>query len=88
MNPVDIKLEENPGEEVYDETTSVNFMEMTSNTKSMCAQCGAEVLNLKKRTKRVHNKKPETEVLLYVDCGKKCTSKNQLTLHWRYVHKV
>ena len=43
VNPVDIKLEENPGEAVYDETNSVNFTEMTSNTKSMCAQCGAEV---------------------------------------------
>ena len=34
VNPVDIKLKENPGEAVYDETNSVNFMEMTSKTKS------------------------------------------------------
>jgi DNA-directed RNA polymerase subunit RPC12/RpoP len=88
VNPVDIKLEENPGEAVYDETNSVDFMELTSNRKSLCAQCGAEVLHLKHHNKEVHNKKPESEVLLCPDCGKKRINKNQLTLHRRYIHKV
>ena len=53
-------------------------------TLNECAQCGAEVLHLKHHIKNVHDKKPE----LCPECGKKCTNKNQLTLHWRYVHKV
>ena len=79
---VDIKLEE--GE--YDEP--INFPRSDNRVRTMCPQCGTEVLDVKQHIKRVHNKKPEILDLSCTDCGKKCTNRNQLTLHWNYVHKV
>ena len=79
-------------EEALDDACVDNFgknsANMKSKTKSECPRCFAEVLDLKQHIKKVHNKKPETEVLTCKDCGRKCTNKNQLTLHWNYVHLV
>jgi len=57
-------------------------------TRKICPQCGAEVLDVNKHLKRVCNKKPEHLDLKCPDCGRACTNKNQLTLHWSYVHEV
>ena len=53
------------------------------------SECSTKVKDLKQHVKRIHNRKPETIEDLYCsDCGRKCTTKNQLTLHWSYVHKI
>ena len=57
-------------------------------TRKICPQCGAEVLDVNKHLKRVCNKKPEQLDLKCPDCGRACTNRNQLTLHWSYVHEV
>ena len=56
--------------------------------KCACPQCGTEVLDLKQHIRRVHEKKPEVLELKCKDCGRICTNRNQLSLHWSYVHKV
>ena len=83
-----VKMEDAFNDVVSIDTFGKNAANMKSNNKSECPQCFAEVLDLKQHIKRVHNKKPETEVLICKDCGRKCTNKNQLTLHWNYVHLV
>ena len=55
-------------------------------TPGTCDECGAEVRDIRQHTKRVHNKKPDVE-LYCEDCGRKCKNQNQLTHHWKYVHK-
>jgi len=86
----DVKLEATAADYLAsrDEETGTVSKGPKGKTRKICPQCGAEVLDVNKHLKRVCNKKPEQLDLKCPDCGRACTNRNQLTLHWSYVHEV
>jgi len=89
-----VKLEDDDGTVVGEMNAGFYAVSDTSiktdkgKPRKICPQCGAEVLDVNKHLKRVCNKVPEQLDLKCPDCGRACSNKNQLNLHWSYVHEV